>query len=378
MQCHLECAPGFSPSLDPTVQCVGGRYVPHLPSQFTCTPSAAIIISSEGEVEVFSGESKCNKMIPNVPSYAATKHTVNVFNNKLLIAGYSLEKGTWSYISLEDPFSSMLSNSWNVNTTVGKVAPTSHTSYTYGHSLVLVGGTSGQVLKLDIGGNWNSFLVPWKNGTSFSSFNSHACGVRVSTTSFLVMGGVDPMSNSVQASVLMIDMEKEVVEELAGLSIGRAFHACELMDSTRVLVTGGRLTPEEHAGSIAPDEHYSLTTQVSQVLNSSMIIPRYNHRLVLLEDKVFAIGGRMANKTQVPMVEKYDPGTSSWVSLGSELLSHSVGELALTTLAQSALDCDVGCSCGQPIPRQGRILGESALTKVGLVLVNNFHSSILH
>ena len=349
MECHLECEPGFAPSIAAMVSCVEGRYIPNKPSEFSCNPAAAIIVTSEGEVETFSGEPICNKIITNIPPHVSTSQTVNVFKNHLVIVGYSVGEGTWNYLSLEDPISSLLSNPWTVSTTVGELTPQSHTSFSHGRSLILIGGSQESALKMDVdtlGGNWNSFSLQWSNGTNFTRFTSSGCGVRVTKNNYLIIGGINIKTKEVTSNIVNIDIKNMVVHELPGLRVGRALHACEVVDRTTILVTGGRTAVDDGPGSIAPDEKYNLTTEISSYSDKSMVIPRYNHRLVLLGDTVFAIGGRMANKSEVNQVERYSSDTSSWEVLSDGLLSHSTGDLAVATIARSSLDCDVGCSCG--------------------------------
>jgi len=368
MVCYLECDPGYAPNLPPKVSCVGGRYVPNKPSKFSCKEAAAVIMSSEGEVETFSADGKCNKMITNVPPHAAPKQTLNVFQNHLVVAGYSIKEGSWKYLSLEDPSSSLLSNPWRIGTTIGSAAPEAHISFTHGRSLVLVGGSQQGALKLDtqrIGGNWNSFSLPWANGTNFTSFTSNACGVKINQNEFLVIGGIYTTQNQVVSTIVKIDMKNELVEELPGLKISRAFHACELVNGETILITGGKSSTDEHTGSVVLDEQYDLVKEKSELNTNSMKIPRYSHQLVLLGEKVFAFGGRMANTSKVTLVEWFDSTTNSWQEHPGKLESHATGHLSVGTLARDSLDCVVGCSCGVRGPSAAsRITGNTSMAKV--------------
>ena len=368
MECFLECAPGYAPNLPPAVSCVGGRYVPNKPSEFSCKEAAAIIISSEGEVETFSADQKCNKMITNVPPHSIPKQTLNVFHNHLVVAGYSIKEGSWKYLSLEDASSSLLSSPWRVATTIGSPAPEAHISFTHGRSLVLVGGSQQGALKMDIqriGGNWNSFSLPWANGTNFTSFTSNACGVKINKNEFLVIGGIDTTQNKVVSTIVKIDMKNELVKELPGLKVSRAFHACELVNGETILITGGKSSPDEHTGGIVLDEQYDLATEKSELNATSMKIPRYNHKLVLLGEKVFALGGRMANTSKVAMIEWFDSATNSWREQPGELGSHATGDLAIGSLARDSLDCMVGCSCGvRGPPGATRVTGNTSMAQV--------------
>ena len=55
------------------------------------------------------------------------------------------------------------------------------------------------------------------------------------------------------------------------------------------------------------------------------------------------------------LVEKYNPTDGSWENHTENLLSTSTALLSTTLFPHSALDCDVGCRCGNP--KDHRIIG---------------------
>ena len=349
LQCHLECAPGHVPSLDPTVTCVGGRYEPVKPSQFVCEPAAALLLTDEGEVEVFAGEGKeaCNRLYTNYPPYSLSGHSVSLFKNHLVVVGYSNMDESWGYMVLEDPRGSLLTNKWKTITALGNNYPSFHNSFVYGRSLVALGGNQKAQQKLDIEkimtGNWNSFNIPWKNGTNLTSSMSSSCGVKVSESTYMVFGGI---GTDVMSTVLKIDMKQESVEEMPPLKYARAFHACEVVGGRHILVTGGRATPNSMASPVVPDEIYDVDTGASEAAPAQMVTPRFNHKLVLLGTTVYALGGRQAGGEEVATIEVWQPDSKSWRQLHHQLLSHSAGNLAVASLPLSALDCAGVCQCG--------------------------------
>ena len=94
---------------------------------------------------------------------------------------------------------------------------------------------------------------------------------------------------------------------------------CHGENGETILITGGKSSPDEHTGGIVLDEQYDLATEKSELNATSMKIPRYNHKLVLLGEKVFALGGRRANTSKVAMIEWFDSATNCWREQPGEL-----------------------------------------------------------
>ena len=150
LQCHLECNPGFISSLSSTVTCVGGKYEPRRPQEFTCQLAAAIIVTAEGEVEVFSKIDRCRTRIVNQPPLSTIGLTLTLFKDSLVLVGYQVDDGKWSYFEMVNPREGLLSNSWKTRTTIGSNMPQFHTSFTFGRSLFLLGGELKTPIKIDM------------------------------------------------------------------------------------------------------------------------------------------------------------------------------------------------------------------------------------
>ena len=89
-------------------------------------------------------------------------------------------------------------------------------------------------------------------------------------------------------------MKEQNVKEVGSLTFPRAKHACATIpgsssndySSTLILVTGGIFDT-----STEKDEIYDVAMRTSRTLDSTMNVPRMNHRMVTLGQSVFALGG---------------------------------------------------------------------------------------
>ena len=348
LQCHLECQPGFVPNLPPSISCVRGKFEPAKPSSFLCEQAALLLLSKENELEVFNPKNsrKCNKKLKNSPPSGGNGMSISLFKSHLVIAGFQTEDGSWRYNTLSNPRSSLLAAAWNTTKTIGEEAPTFHTSYTFARSLVLIRGDAKPPLKLDmdrVGNKDGSWVrIEYKNETSSANNILTPCGIKTDLKTFMTFGGSMQVDGEVVATVLVYNLETEEIKELPPMKFSRVDHACSLIDQRRVLITGGR----DKLGNIVQDEVYDLVLQFSNINISSMATPRYDHSMALLGETIFALGGRDASGTELQSVEKFNSTTGSWEPHPESLLSSATAGLAHTLFPQSALDCDVGCQCG--------------------------------
>ena len=129
-----------------------GKYLPHRPSEFVCQAAVALIISPEGEVEVFSPDGACNQKLTHSVHLSALGHSVNLLDNQLVLVGYKGNGGGWKSITLEDPRGGLLSSRLSLtNSELGEAAPRHHTTSVHGHSLYLLGGEQDTQARLEKG-----------------------------------------------------------------------------------------------------------------------------------------------------------------------------------------------------------------------------------
>ena len=166
-------------------------------------------------------------------------------------------------------------------------------------------------------------------------------------------------------------MKEQNVREIGSLLHPRAQHACAILPGPpkdfnykQILVTGG---------STHGDEIFDVTLRYSRIVANSMKVPRINHVLVALGQKVFALGGqREANDySTLDNIEVFDAGSESWSLHSSKLLSKSTDGLAVTELPSSAVSCIKDCQCG--VKSGARIAG-GAEAQVKLIERDNFEN----
>ena len=163
------------------------------------------------------------------------------------------------------------------------------------------------------------------------------------------------------SKVYSVNMKRQKVQEVGSLRNPRAQHACAIIpdpssdeynNNKLILVTGGTVD-----ASTANDEIFDILTHSSRILDNSMNVPRYNHRMVTLGQKVFALGGQRQpnDDSTLDVIEVFDPNSESWSIHTSSLLSKSTDDLAVTELPIAAVSCNQGCQCG--VRSGSRIVG---------------------
>ena len=317
------------------------------PSQFVCEPAAALVISSGGEVEIFSKDEKCQQKLTNTPPFGATGHTLDLVDNQLIMVGYVIDAASWKVMTLDDPRGGLLANQWSSTSSHGIENSRYHTSYVRDNALALVGRDQKTQAKLE-NGEWKSFNLRWVNGSIFSNFSSASCGLKLKNDMFLVIGGIadrETSSSRILNVVVTINGTDESVTELTPIKHARAFHSCACLgDFQTVVISGGYSNTDEPNTSVVPDEVYNTVTGESQEVTTSL--RRYQHRLILLEDTVFALGGRGADGALLTSVERFDVISRTWIHHTNSLLSNATAGLAVAALPISAVDCVGDCLCG--------------------------------
>ena len=331
-----------------------GRYQPRRPEDVYCKPSAALIVTAEGEVEVFSKHELCRSNISNIPPFASNNHNILLFKNSLILSGFMTVEGQRSYLVMENPRSGLLSNPWKIVNMVGNDEQQFLIGYTYASSMIYLGAEASVQFDTEFLGKnrWSSRKVAKENKLVRTPL--HACGCKMNQHIYIVMGGMK--EDKVTPTVFEIDLRRETTRMLEPLKQSRAFHSCAPLNSTHIMVSGGKASADSHLGPILPNEVYHMSAETSREVSTTLVSPRYNHKLIVLEDTLFAIGGRLANNSDATMVEEYDPASETW-SQTTRLFSNYTGSIAVAEFPQSSLDCVHGCDCG--VSRPLRIIGGS-------------------
>ena len=315
-------------------------------------------------MELFGEDSKCNRVMGNIPPLSLSGHSVNLLDNYLVIAASGISGEGWWYHSLERARGGLLANPWKHTKTLGNDAPIRHVNFVYGKDLILLGGERGTQVALQNGreenGEWNALrLTLQKDGSNFNKFTQDACVVKSSRETFYLLGGKASSDGPAKASVYKIDMRAQNVEEMGSLLYPRSKHACSIIpsassanytDNSLILVTGGET-------SAPKDEIFDVTQRSSRSLEKNMNLPRFDHRLVNLGQSIFALGGQLQSGNGAPLndIEVFDSESESWSLHPANLLSTSTDGLAVTEMPSSSVSCNEGCECG--VRSGARIVG---------------------
>ena len=93
---------------------------------------------------------------------------------------------------------------------------------------------------------------------------------------------------------------------------------------------------------------------------------RSQHRLVRIEETIFALGGLTKEKKGDTTVMKFKEGCNEnldehcWIKHEHNLIFKDVANLVVTSFPQSAIDCGIECKCGIEKSRERIIGGEES------------------
>ena len=215
----------------------------------------------------------------------------------------------------------------------------------------------------DAFGHWKTkrLRLTWPNGTNFDFTIQDACVAKVAIDSFFVLGGRNTSTKKPLAKVFNINMTDQTIEEVGSLTYPRSEHACALIPDPSsssasrrklILVAGG--LPLSNA---ARDEIFDPEKGRFRTIDNPMNVPRFQHQIVNIGQKVFAFGGQRHpdDNSRLDVIEVFDVRSETWSLHSSSLLSKSTDGLAATELPRSAISCSQGCQCG--VRSGARIVG---------------------
>ena len=331
-------------------------YEPFKPSTFICQPAAALIITKGGEVEVFSGSNQCSMAITTFPKFAGIGRTSSLLDEELILLGndpLSTQEGR--YVSIQKPRDGLLAMKYLIqNITLGG-PPHQHTSLVSKNTLTVLGGkfkSKGKLSKF----TWTELSLRWKDGSKFNLDFVASCTVKLSVDVHLIFGGertIDGQKRSCK-EVVKINTTEQVAYQMQGMQHERAFHGCQLLDSSVVLLSGGLAQSE-----IQKDELYNFTSQETvTVLNLEDSLQRFNHALFRMGNQILGVGGMDSNKSAPSKIAQFNTATNAWIELSQELHSNDTSELVVTAFPASSVDCVPKCQCGIANQnKKGRIFG---------------------
>ena len=298
--------------------------------------------------------------IATFPKFAGTGRTFNLLNEELLLLGSDDLGIRGRYISFKKPRNGLLALQYSVEDLPLAHLAHQHSSLVSRNSLTVVGGkfkSRGKLSKF----TWTELSLKWENGSVFIPNFIDGCSVKLGVDVHIIFGG-ERKTNDEQVSgrqVVKINTTEEIAYELNPMNQRRVSHGCQLLNSTVVLVSGGLAKRGGDPSQVLPDELYNITSgNVVLVLDLEQSLQRFQHSVIKVEDRVWALGGKDSSNTVPSKIAEFDQTTKSWNELNQELKSTNTSELVVTPFPVSSLDCVPECRCGVA-NRNGRIFDGS-------------------
>jgi len=288
----------------------------------TCPAALALVTggyNADQSVEIYSSEGSCNRHLPDLPDKRYV-HTVNFVDGILLLCGGGSSITRTSCLEMDKDFT-MVPHS---TTTVERGW---HSSVVMGGQLTLLGGEYPSY-------NSTEFIYPrfsgsWSQGYNLIEETVEACAVKLTWDTFLVTGG------GYNTHVVLYNNTDGTGRRLQDLNYGRQKHGCTLVQNetyTGVMVAGG-WTGSDTLSSTEVMDIAEGTWQMAGNLNTG----RDGLRILVLEDKIVAMGGFHGGGSYLSSVEQFDVSTLTWSDTTELLTARSFH--AVTTLPVTRIDC---------------------------------------
>ena len=311
--------------------------------------------------------------VTTFPKFGGIGRTSSLLDEELILLGndpLSTQEGR--YVSIQKPRDGLLAMKYTIENIPLGGPPHQHTSLVSKNTLAVVGGkfkSKGKLSKF----TWTELSLHWKNGTKFHANYAGSCSVKFGVDVHIIFGGERTIDGQKRSGkeVVKINTTEEVVFEMKGMQHERAFHGCQLLNSSVVLLSGG-LAKKEGDPSKMRDELYDITSQEIRVLNLEDSLRRYNHAVFRMGDQIFGMGGIDANKSAPSKIAEFNTTTNAWLELSQELHSNDTSELVVTAFPAASVDCVPMCQCGIVNQnKEGRIFGGNT-TEVKSISVKHF------
>ena len=288
--------------------------------------------------------------------FAGIGRTASLLDEELILLGND-DLGTKEgrYVSIQKPRDGLLAMKYTIQNMSLSGSPHQHLSLVSKNNLAVVGGkfkSKGMLSKL----TWTELSLHWQNGSKFNPDFVASCAVKLGADVHIIFGGARN-GNQQQIGgrqVIKINTTQQVAFEMKPMNYKRMSHACQLLNSSVVLLSGGL-----DQDVIQQDELYNITSEeVVKLLEPEQSLQRAQHAMIRVGDRILALGGIDANKNAPSKIEEFSTTTNSWNELDQDLLSTDTSEVIATPFPVSALDCVPECHCGIA-NRKERIFGGS-------------------
>ena len=292
--------------------------------------------------------------ITSFPKFAGIGRTSSLLDEELLLLGDD-DLGTKGgrYVSIQKPRDGLLAMKYTFKNIPLVESPHRHTSLVSKNTLTTVGGkfkSKGMLSKF----TWTEFSLHWQNGSKFNLDFVASCAVKVGVDAHIIFGGERKINNQRVSGnqVFKVNTTQQVAIEMEPMSRKRKSHACQLLNSSVVLLSGGL---DEDV--IQPDELYNISSEgFVKLLDPEQSLQRAQHAMIKVGDRILGLGGIDSSNNAPSKIAEFDPTTNAWNELNQELHSTNTSEVFITSFPSSSLDCIPECGCGIA-HRKGRIFG---------------------
>ena len=292
--------------------------------------------------------------IATIPKFAGIGRTLSLLDEELILLGND-DFGTKGgrYVSIQKPRDGLLAMQYTIEKIPIVGSPHQHTSLVSKNAVAVVGGkfkSKGMLSKF----TWTGLSLHWENGSNFKPDLFGSCAVKLGVDVHIILGGARNIQNEQISGrqVVKINTTQQVVYEMKPIKHARVSHACQMLNNSVVLLSGG--LDQSH---IQPDELYNTTSEeVLKVLDLDESLGRTGHAIIRIADQVLAFGGRDSNSNVASKIAEFKMATDSWNELSQGLHSTNTSELVVTPFPISSIDCVPECQCGI-VNKKERIFG---------------------
>lgn len=293
-----------------TTVCIGGHWTVN-PANMTCRAAVALIVGGQStrNVETYSPYGLCSQALPSL-STPRSEASLDLVGDKVILCGgigweeedgfatcLQMNMSTYTWGNHSDPPLSIHEGAGSGTTLKYR---SHHSSLVHDNSLILLGGLFRKTSNTDEvwdGDKWKLYkTTPYK-----WIYGSEACTVKVNRDTYIIMGGYRTRN-----LVLEFHLSNQTFTDLPNLNIGRTYHACTLVKNSTfkgILLSGGTTSQES-------SELYDLSTKTS-IQVGNLNIPRFGHIMMVLGEKIVAMGGSGTTGSQTN-VEEFDLATQTW------------------------------------------------------------------
>ena len=315
---------------------------------------------------------KCSMFLTRFPDFSGRGRSASLLDNQIILIGNNTLSGSeGSFISIQNSRDGLLAMKYTKETFPTRGSPFRHSALPSENKLHLLGGRYRSRVMLEEHA-WKDIHLKWaENHDAFVPKFFSACTVQTGIDSFYIFGGAEFLDNkttAVRNTVLHINTNSLMVKTTGTMKRPRMALGCEVLNKGLILLSGGYSDATNPLQSIEPDEIFNLTHHAlssvensqsstgSYLLSMADSLNRFQHSMIRMNDKVYALGGIAPNlsfaisntssNATTAKIKVFNEATKSWSNHEKDLKSNHTAEVVALPFPSSSLDCVPDCQCG--------------------------------